>query len=53
MCGFPFLYRMIREDVTEKVKWRKDLKEVKEGVMWIIGRRDFQGEETASAKALR
>lgn len=39
MCGFPFLYRVIRERVTEKVSLRKDLTKVK--VTWIIGRSDF------------
>lgn len=31
----------------------KDLKEVKERVLWTFGRRAFQAEGTASAKALR
>lgn len=52
MRTFQFLYRIIRS-ATEKAALSKEQKEVREGVLRITGRRNFQGEETASAKALR
>lgn len=51
MCGFPFLYRVIGKGVTDRVTLGKDLKDMT--FIWIMGRRDFQGEKAVRVKALR
>lgn len=51
--GLAILKRMARAGLIEKITFEKDLKEMKELIITLFGRKEFQAEGRASTKVLR